>query len=205
MSIDRGKFFSSVRKDVFHGHLNQKQVDGLGFILDEWEKESFTDLRFLAYMLGTAFHETAETMQPVHEYGGNSYFTRLYGVEGQNPSRARRMGNTEIGDGIKYCGRGYVQLTWKNNYKRMGDLIGADLVSFPDMAMRPIIAAKIMFIGMTSESKNTFSGVNLQHYFNESNDDWEGARHVINGTDHASLIAETSLKFYSALGENNGR
>jgi hypothetical protein len=198
--INRTSFFPSVRKEIFHGHLSQKQVDGMNFILDEWEKNSFSDLRWLAYMLGTAFHETAETMQPVHEYGGNSYFTRLYGIEGQNPTRARRMGNTEIGDGIKYCGRGYVQLTWKNNYKRMGELLGIDLVHNPDMAMVPSIAAKIMFVGMTSGPKNTFSGVNLQHYFNDEVEDWEGARHIINGTDHASLIAETSLKFYSALG-----
>jgi hypothetical protein len=202
MTIDRTKFFPDVRGNIFHGHLNQKQVDGMNFILDEWEKTNFTDLRWLAYMFGTAFTETAETMEPVHEYGGNSYFTRLYGVEGQNPNRARRMGNDQIGDGIKYCGRGYVQLTWKNNYKRMGDLIGVDLVTNPDLAMQPNIAAKIMILGMTSEPKNTFSGVNLQRYFNDDTEDWEGARHIINGTDHAEQIAETSEKFYNALGGN---
>jgi predicted chitinase len=138
-------------------------------------------------------------MQPVHEYGGNGYFTRMYDINGARPNMARRMGNVNPGDGIKYCGRGYVQLTWKNNYLRMGNLIGENLVDNPDLAMRPDIAVKIMFIGMTSEVKNTFSGVNLQKYFNENNEDWVGARHVINGTDHAELLAETSQKFYDNL------
>ena len=198
--IDRIKFFSLIIKNIFHNHLKQSQVNGINFILDEWEKSEFTDLRWLAYMLGTCFHETAETMQPIHEYGNDSYFTRLYGIEGNNPNRAKRMGNTKIGDGIIYCGRGFVQLTWKNNYKRMGDLLGIDLVNNPDLAMGPGIAVKIMFLGMTSEKKNTFSGVNLSQYFNEDIEDWEGARKIINGTDHKELLAETSIKFYKALG-----
>lgn len=199
MTIDRIKFFPQIRNEIFHNHLNQKQVDGINFILNEWEKSNFTDLRWLAYMLGTAYHETATTMEPVHEYGGNAYFTKMYDITGDRPNSARRMGNTVLGDGIKYCGRGYVQLTWKNNYKRMGNLLGVDLVGQPDLAMKPEIAVKIMFLGMTSEPKNTFSGVNLGHYFNQDTEDWEGARHIINGTDHASLIADTSEDFYDAL------
>src|SRR4051812_960412 len=110
--IDRAQFFEDVREDIFHGHMKQSQVDGMNTILDAWEKSRFTDIRWLAYMLGTAFHETADTMQPIHEYGGPAYFTKMYGPEGANPARARSMGNVNPGDGIKYCGRGYVQLTW---------------------------------------------------------------------------------------------
>ena len=200
MAIDRIKFFTSVRQSVFHGHFTQPQVNGINFILDNWENSSFTDLRWLAYMLGTAYHETAATMQPVHEYGSNAYFTRMYDINGGRPNTARRMGNTTPGDGIKYCGRGYVQLTWKSNYAKMGTLLNLDLVNNPDLAMNPDIAVKIMFAGMTStDLHNTFSGVNLQRYFNDDTEDWVGARHIINGIDNAELIADTSQNFYDAL------
>ena len=201
MTIDRAKFFHEVRPSVFLGHLNQAEVDGLSFILDEWEATpALTDRRWLAYMLGTAYHETAATMRPVHEYGGNAYLTRLYDVTGDRPAMARAMGNTVPGDGPRYCGRGYVQLTWKNNYLRMGILVGLDLVKNPDLAMDPKTAVKIMFRGMTDPNpRNTFSGVNLQHYLAGKRADWVGARHVINGTDHAGEIAETARRFYAAL------
>ncbi len=201
MPIDRARLFTGIRGPVFHGHLNQQEVDGINFILDEWEAEAaLTDLRWLAYMLSTAYYETAATMQPVHEYGGNAYFTRLYDIRGGRPKMAAAMGNTQPGDGIRYCGRGYVQLTWKNNYARMGKLLGVDLVGNPDLAMDPKTAIRIMFRGMTDpDPRNTFSGVNLQHYIGGKRSDWVGARHVINGVDHAEEIAETAEQFYRAL------
>lgn len=198
MAVDRAKFFPSVRSSVFHGHLAQRQVDGINVILDAWEQSGFEDLRWLAYMLGTTYHETAATMQPIHEYGSTAYFTRMYGPEGARPSTARRMGNVNPGDGPRYCGRGYVQLTWHDNYKRMGDALGVDLVGNPDLAMNPEVAVKIMFRGMTDQ-KCSFSGTTLQRYFYDDVEDWVGARHIINGTDHADLIAGTAEDFYAAL------
>lgn len=67
MSIDRAIFFSSARAHPFGGAMTQEQVDGCNVILDEWEKRQLTDLRWLAYILGTAFHETATRMEPVIE------------------------------------------------------------------------------------------------------------------------------------------
>ncbi len=198
--IDRTKFFDAIRTTVFHGHLDQPQVDGTNFILDAWEAWAFPDLRWLAYMLGTTFNETAGTMQPVHEYGGPAYFTRMYDVTGGRPEMARRMGNTTPGDGIKYCGRGYVQLTWKLNYAKMGTILGIDLVGSPNLAMVPLNAANIMFVGMTATNlRSTFSGTNLQRYFHDDVADWVGARHIVNGTDHAELIADTARAFHAAL------
>lgn len=53
------------------------------------------------------------------------------------------LGNTEEGDGYKYRGRGYVQLTGKWNYAHYGKKIGVDLVNNPDLAARPDIASQI--------------------------------------------------------------
>lgn len=51
------------------------------------------------------------------------FFDHLYG---------NRYGNVNIGDGYKYRGRGLNQITFKGNYKAVGDIIGVDLVSNPD-------------------------------------------------------------------------
>jgi putative chitinase len=54
-----------------------------------------------------------------------------------------RLGNTNPGDGYKYRGRGYIQLTGKENYERYGKKLGVDLVNNPELANDPSIAIKI--------------------------------------------------------------
>jgi predicted chitinase len=54
-----------------------------------------------------------------------------------------RMGNTEPGDGFKYRGRGFIQLTGKNNYASMGAALNLPLVDNPDLANEPVVAARI--------------------------------------------------------------
>lgn len=197
--VDRRKFFDGARP-IF-GALNDNQVVGMTAILNEWDRRKLQDLRWLADMLGTAKIETANTMQPIHEYGGPAYFTRMYDVTGSRSLLARQMGNVRPGDGIKYCGRGYVQLTWEKNYAHMTDLLRAagiivDLTVTPDLAMRDDIAAFVMFEGMIQGS---FTKLRLDQFFNEKTTDWVNARRIINGLDRAQEIAAISKKFYSAL------
>ncbi len=54
-----------------------------------------------------------------------------------------RMGNDQPGDGFKYHGRGYIQLTGKNQYEHAGRALGLDLVNNPGLATQPECAAKI--------------------------------------------------------------
>ncbi|MCM2292760.1 hypothetical protein NAC44_10540 [Allorhizobium sp. BGMRC 0089] len=188
-------FFAAVRSALFGGRLTQPQVDGINAILTV-ARASLQDNRMIAYMLATAFHETARTMQPIRERGGKTYLTNMYDPAGTRPSVAARLGNTRPGDGVRYCGRGYVQLTGRLNYDRMSGLLGVDLLGNPDLALEPEIAGRVMLVGMTD---GHFTGRKLSDYFNGALTDWVNARRIINGTDRAEQIAGYARDFFSAL------
>lgn len=190
--MDRKVFYDQIRISIFRGRMNQSQVNGTNAILDEWAKRGYSDRRELAYELATAYHETAHTMQPITEYGGRAYFNKY-----ETGTRiGKNLGNTRKGDGYKFRGRGYVQLTGRANYDKMSNLTGVDLLSNPELALDPEIAAQIMFEGMT---RGSFTGRKLSDYFTETKTDWVSARRIINGTDRASLIAGYARKFHAAL------
>lgn len=191
--INRKYFFDSIRDSLFHGDFSQPQVEGLDAILDRWEASGLTDLRWLAYMLATCYHETARTMQPIEEYGKGAGYR--YG------KKIKRSGIPySLPDKI-YYGRGYVQLTWFENYETMGRLLCIDLLSNPELALHPNIAAQIMFEGMTKGNSHfgDFTGKSLENYFNDKKEDWVNARRIINGIDKADMIADYGKKFFTAL------
>jgi hypothetical protein len=191
--INRTHFFDTIRSTLFKGSLNQAQVRGCESILREWESRELTDLRWLAYILATTYHETAKTMQPIEEYGkGKSY---RYGKKIKRSGVAYNMP-----DKIFY-GRGYVQLTWFENYETMGRLLGIDILNNPELALVPETAAAIMFEGMTKGNSNfgDFTGKSLENYFNDKKEDWVNARRIINGVDCAKMIADYGKMFYKAI------
>ena len=186
MKIDRGEFFTKIKQSLFNNKLSQVQVDGVEMVLDEWEKRNYTDIRWLAYMLATIYHETGATMQPIREWGRGKGLK--YGI----PDKIT---------GKTYYGRGWVQLTWKANYRKMGELLGVDLVNDPDLALRPDIATEILFEGMLTEKsyRGDFTGRSLEQYFNETTEDPFNARRIINGMDKSKLIASYYEEFKKAL------
>lgn len=202
--IDRKAFFKQLRRVGLHKKLSQAQVDGYENLLSVWEEDFATyDIRFLAYCLATAKHETASTMQPLAEYGSASRANRLYGPYGSNPTRAKRMGNTKRGDGYKYRGRGYVQLTWHDNYKRAGDFLDLDLAGHPDEALRPDIAASILYRGMIG---GWFTGRKLVDFIQPLLDpDFHNARRIVNGVDKAAIIAGYATKYEAVLAESTSK
>jgi predicted chitinase len=59
------------------------------------------------------------------------------------PKKAKALGNTKPGDGAKYKGRGYIQLTGKYNYKKAGEALGLPLEQKPELVEKPEVAAKV--------------------------------------------------------------
>ncbi|WP_199767865.1 hypothetical protein [Chryseobacterium sp. Leaf394] len=160
----------------------------------------------IAYMLATAKHETGHSFDPIEEANWLSwnvrkkYFEEMYDpVLGKNEKRrkmAKNNGNTKEGDGAKYYGRGYVQLTWKDNYQKMQDKFGVNLVDNRSNALNHELAVKIMIYG---SEKGIFTGVKLANYISDSKKDYVNARRVINGTDEANSIAGYAEKIEKCL------
>lgn len=195
--MNRSKFYNNIRSAFFNGKLSQQQVVGTEAILNEWQKSGYKDLRWLAYMLATVYHETATTMYPIEEYGKGR--GRVYGKK----IRMDRKPYTTP-DKI-YYGRGYVQLTWFENYERMGKLLNLPLLNQPELLLNPDISVRVMFEGMTKGKSliGDFTGKSLEDYFNESKEDWRNARRIINGLDKADLIAGYGRKFLRCIQNAN--
>lgn len=95
----------------------------------------------LAQFLAQARHES-DDFSKMKEHGGNKYFSKLYDPK-LSPKTAKILGNTKIGDGVRYHGRGFIQITGRDNYRMAGKSLGLPLEEQPDLAARPDIAAKI--------------------------------------------------------------
>lgn len=200
--INKDKFYDAIRASkIFGTELTKTEVENTEFILDACIKANFPK-SWIAYCLATAYHETDTTMQPIAERGGYNYFEQNYGIKGKNPNRARLMGNTAVGDGALYCGRGYVQITWKINYQKASKVVGKDLVKNPNLAMQPDIAALIMISGM---KEGWFTAKSLKDYLPSqglaTQAQFIAARKIINGVDKASKIAQYAIIFQGALAE----
>lgn len=201
MAVDRVRFFERVRKNPCGGRLYGAQVTGMEAILDHWGLYSKAADSSLAYVLATAFHETAATMQPVRETLAKSDGEAVVRLDrafasGRLPTVKTPYWRPD-GEGKSWLGRGFVQLTHRRNYEAMSDLTGEDLVTDPGLAMRIDIAAKILIEGMRV---GLFTGWRLGFFFGRDKADWVGARKIVNGTDRAELVAGYGRAFAAALG-----
>lgn len=191
MTLHLPTFFDFARRAPFGNSLTAEQVHGCEAILKAW---TGTDDRQLAYVLATAFHETAGTMAPVRE--GSTRTRRLTDAQARRVVAKYRYGKEDRETGQVYYGRSLPQLTWRRNYQKMGDKLGLDLVWNPDLTLDVTVGAKMLVVGMVD---GMFTGKRLSDYFNAATDDPEGARRIVNGTDKASLIAGYHRNFLDSL------
>ncbi|AWY09479.1 hypothetical protein vB_RpoS-V16_43 [Ruegeria phage vB_RpoS-V16] len=204
--LNRPVFFSKVRHGPFPGRLTQSQVEGMTHLLDVWETRGTHDPRHLAYILATDFHETGARMQPVREGFARSDAAARQAV---NKLAAKRGPKSAVAQYAKphpttghvYYGRGDVQLTWHDNYAKMGRLLGIPLAEKPDLALDPKISKRVLVEGMLlgASKAGDFTGKALEDYFNDTTDDPVNARRIVNGTDKALLIASYHDEFLEAV------
>lgn len=193
-----GRFFDALRSGLLAPSLSLSEVEGCNAILTAC---SGWPLAWQAYGLGTAYHETGHTLQPVREVGSDAYLSRMYDTKGLRPQIAAQLGNTEPGDGVKFAGRGLVQLTGRANYARAEERFGAGLIACPDLALTPTLAGDILRSGM---ELGWFTGKTLADFLppdcREANgDQFRACRAIINGHDDEALIADAALAFQAAL------
>lgn len=200
--IDRAYFFKQFREKFYPIKEKEKYlIDRYERLFNYWDTQpQLTDLRWLAYILATTYHETGRSIKAVRECFGKTdqasinCVTRLY----RRGRIKRNYAKIDKKTGKAYFGRGHVQLTWDFNYKRMGKELGMkDQVYInPDLALHPDTSVAIMSEGMI---KGLFTGKRLSQYFNARTTNWGGARRIINGMDKYKLIAGYGRKFHATL------
>ena len=253
-------------------HYNSASIPNLERLLAYMEVDArITDIRWMAYMLATAYWETSDPVkiqkatfkegkpvldkagnpvmkqitvwrnywpvnesdrgkgrdyfQPVKvkrladgtaiitEHDGDQYTVNLSGaykivnqdaVRGAAAKKSAAAGFTKD-DGVEhaYYGRGYVQLTWWNNYASTGAAIGEglNLLFEPERALEPKIAYEVMVRGMTTGA-GFANGHKLSKYFHGAYTNYKGARAMVNGTDCADEIAAIAELFEAILLRN---
>jgi hypothetical protein len=183
-TVDRAYFYANFPKAALFGKtLNASRQQGFDAIFDEWDQiDQFDILEWLAYALGTAWHETGGQMQPVREgfaasdaaaYQAVTTYCANKGID----NYAKRHAN-----GNSYYGRGYVQLTHSSNYSTMSQRLGLGtrLYDHPDDVLTPAIGGKILLVGMIEGLFRPAKG-RLFDYFNGTQQKWLTARDLING------------------------
>jgi surface antigen len=179
VNYDANKIINSVPSS-----LRIYAKDSISRILNAAKASGVTDIGQIAYILATAEHESKLGLWMEELASGQAYEGRA------------DLGNIYPGDGVKYKGRGYVQITGRKNYTQWGQQLGINLVNQPTLASDKDIAAKILVQGMRD---GTFTGKKLSHYINGGNRDFVNARRIVNGTDRASTIAQIANRYVQAL------
>jgi predicted chitinase len=157
--------------------LREQASKVIPILYDASLKNGVTDAGQIAYILATAEHESKlgrlmEERQWIKDVAANNaYFEKRY------QGRAD-LGNTQPGDGIKFKGRGFCQITGRVNYQRWSQKLGVNLLDNPDLAARDLnIATRILVVGM---KEGSFTSHNLARYILGGNRDFVNARRIIN-------------------------
>jgi len=164
-----------------HGGLNSIQSTRLNIIIFYIRKYEISDLRQVAYILQTAYHESQGLME-------------LKERRARRGTSLRALQNRYWHTG--YWGRGFIQVTWEANYKKLSELLKLNLVNNPDHLLDEHVAAEALVRGM---QLGIYTYRRLSDYFNDYHTDWRNARRIVNGLDRSRAIAEDAKAIYEEL------
>ncbi|HEY9716141.1 MAG TPA: hypothetical protein V6C69_01625 [Trichormus sp.] len=141
-------------------------------IVNELERETIDD-RFVQIAVLATIAVEDPVFKPIDERGTLEYFTKMY-------EHRKDLGNVFPGDGARYHGRGFIQLTGRTNYYTFSALTGSDLMQDPDLALNPVMSARILAVYFKT------------HHIAEAarSQDWKKVRFLVNGglTDFGRFI-----------------
>ena len=111
--------------------LAQKKAATYVPIINKWSPTfDITTPQRMAHFLAQIAHESGELRYTKELASGRAY-------EGR-----KDLGNTKKGDGVRYKGRGLIQITGRANYKKYADFCGFDVVAKPELLELPLGATK---------------------------------------------------------------
>ena len=169
----------AIVKSIFPNGTKLSNISAnLPFVLAGLRARTLGDRAMVLMSLATIRAET-EGFVPIDE--GKSKFNTSPGGSPFNlydagTSIGARLGNTEPGDGPRFKGRGYIQLTGRDNYRRVGRQIGADLISQPLTANDPATAGLILAQFLKNKETDIRRAL--------ANNDLLKARKLVNGGSH---------------------
>lgn len=178
-------FYDGIREKI---PLTVENVSGFDRVLTYAEKMKVA-LQSTAYILATAYWESDKTMQPVRE--------------AYRKDEKWRKKNLRY---YPWYGRGLVQTTWEDNYRKVAVAMGLPEDTFlknPDLLLKWEYALPALFVGMKT---GLYTGKKLVDYIDDVDEsdtedfrEYVNARRIVNGTDKAETIANLALVFEHAL------
>jgi putative chitinase len=184
MKFDIQAFLTAYESEL--GKLKSSQKQGLEFLVGKINNDKpFDMLERVAYFLATIYWESGRTFQPVREKRAGTHQVKVRALQD-------RYWHTGA------YGRGYVQITWPENYEKFGLKKREDY----DRALEPLTAYTIATIGMEQGefAKDKLGRKHtLARYIKKDKIDYIGARRIINGTDKAEIIAGVAMSMERIL------
>lgn len=196
-AMNRQVFYNEIRDDLFSGSLSKAQVAGMEDLLDVWQATyRDKDPRWLAYILATVYHETGRRMVPVREGFATSTEGAVAAVTRLFEQGRIRVNYALPVNGQSYFGRGRVQNTWLDNYRKLEKRFGYPLVSQPDLLIsNSQLDATVTVVGHV---EGLWTGRKLADFIDAGRCDYRGARGII-GQDRAGDIANYAINFETAV------
>jgi putative chitinase len=107
-----------LKKIINNNYINQDLIDSL-------------NQTFEKFQINTPLRQSHFLSQIIHESGSFKYNREI--ASGQNYENRADLGNIQKGDGVKYVGRGYIQITGRSNYEMITRLLGVDFINNPEL------------------------------------------------------------------------